>query len=219
MPHVRIVSLADPAYFGLLKGLVASAAVNFPTATMHVVLVNVGAKDCKLIKTLHPNIIVEEEKVDFSKLDKRCYCARRRAFLFKRIRATTDDILLWIDADCLIRRNCDNLANELATCDLAAVLRSNGTMRSGIIAVGSTHAVWPFVKKYEKALQTDHSWMADQIHLNKIYKSMKSELNFKALSDVYCDVWFRKKGIIWAAKSDLKSNPKFQEEMRKYVSD
>ncbi len=219
MASIRVVSLADDEYYCYIRALVGSAAVNFPIAKMHVVLVNVDESKALALKSMHPNIIVESEKIDFvkAKMCKRCYCARRRAFLFKRIRKVTSDTLVWIDADSIIRKNCDHLNEKLASYDLATVCkRKTGRLRSGIIAVGNSKASRHFINRYEKSLITDHRWMADQDNLNKVYKNMRKELKFWSLPGWYCDVWMRPLGSIWTAKSKLKHSKKYRQEMKKY---
>lgn len=218
MASIRIISLANDGYYSYLRALVASAAVNFSIAKMHVVLVNVSKKKKLTLQSMHPNIIVDSETVDFTHMSEGCYCARRRAHLFQRIRKVTSDTLMWIDADSIIRKDCNHLNEELASFDLATVRKKRtGTLRSGIIAVGNSKASRNFINRYEKSLITDHRWMADQIHLNRIYHDMEKELKFRPLSSWYCDVWMRPLGSIWTAKSKKKHSRKYLQEAEKYT--
>lgn len=219
MKNIKIISLADSEYYHFLFALTRSAEEYFPQASLHLTLVNMD--ECKIeeLRKGNNNITVEIENVNFSKeYEKRCYCARRRGFLFYKLRDICDDILLWIDADSVIRKNCDDLHVLLNKGDLSVVQRRKATdIRSGIIGINTTPVCREFINRYKSILDFDHTWMSDQQNLNKLYREMEKKINLNLLPDVYCDVWFREEGIIWEAKSKSKNSKRYRIEIEKYL--
>lgn len=218
MSSIKIISLADEDYFEYLCCCVASASLNFSEASFFVVLVNPKENYKERLKSIHNNIEIVIEKKDFSShQEKKCYCASRRAFLFYDLRSKTDDILLWIDADSIIRSSCKDLIEHLNSCDITMRPKDNpGKFASGVIGVNNSNICYDFVEEYYKRVSKDNSWMSDQNNLNETYSFFKDKINYQPLENKYCDVWLSEDGVIWEAKSKKKKDKKYLKEMRKY---
>lgn len=218
MSSITLISLADSAYYKYLKVLVKSAIKNFPQAKLYMVLVNMEDGYADEIKSLGDNIRVEIERVDFSgEHEKRCYCAGRRAFLFKKLREETDDILLWVDADSIIRKSCDDLIFHLNSCELTMRSKSKGKFASGVIGIDSTDICNKFIEEYYLEVGRHNDWMNDQRSLHQVYLKFKDDIKFKYLPRLYCEVSLTEKAVIWTAKSHRKDSKKYKREMAKYA--
>lgn len=217
MKDITLISLSDESYYPYLKVLVKSAVKNFPQANLFVVLVNMDEKYKKEIEGLSPGIRVEMEKVSFpGEHEKRCYCASRRAFLFKKLREETDDILLWVDADSIIRKSCDGLIQHLNSCELTMRSKSKGRFASGVIGVDSSDICNEFIEEYYNEVSKHSDWMNDQKSLHTVYLKFQDRIKFRYLERTYCEVSLTEDAVIWAAKSHRKNSKKYISEMRKY---
>ncbi len=218
MKNITLISLADSSYYEYLKVLVKSAIKNFSQAKLYMVLVNMEEKYKDEIKSLGENIRVDIETVSFSgDHEKRCYCASRRAFLFKKLREETDDILLWVDADSIIRKSCDDLIAHLNSCELTMRSKSKGRFASGVIGVDSTDVCNRFIEEYYAEVGRHNDWMNDQRSLHQIYLKFKDEIIFSYLPRTYCEVSLTEGSVIWTAKSRRKNGRKYRAEMAKYA--
>jgi lipopolysaccharide biosynthesis glycosyltransferase len=233
----KILSACDKTYFKFLKVMVKSAMVNFPASTVYVELVNMDKKFKTIIENIDSKCKAEITSVDFKNPNQRkCYCTNRRVELFNKMRKKCDDVLIWIDADSIIRRSCNELMKITKTHDVSAVVRPKGTLRGGIIAINNTDMGNKFIKKYvkimkplnqwnkakdTKKIQSDpftwEVWMSNQNCLDYLCRKWrKTDLRFAALDNLYCDVHLKDEGIIWAAKNRLKTSPIYLEELKKY---
>jgi len=218
LKNITLISLADSAYYKYLKVLVKSAIINFPQAKLHIVLVNMGEEHRVAIKSLGENIRVDIETVSFpGEHEKRCYCASRRAFLFKKLREETDDVLLWIDADSIIRKPCDDLISHLNSCELTMRSKSKGRFASGVIGVDSTDVCNMFIEEYYAEVSRHNDWMNDQRSLHQVYLRFKDKIKFNYLPRTYCEVSLTEEAVIWTAKSHRKDGKKYRAEMAKYA--
>lgn len=218
MKEIKIISLADSSYFEYLLCFVRSASKYFPSALFHAVLVNPLEGQVEQLKDSHDRIDVVVEEVKFkTKQAKKCYCASRRAYLFHKLREEFDGILLWVDADSIIRGSCDDLIQHLDSCELTMRPKSDreGCFASGVIGIGNSQICKDFIKEYYRRVLKDKTWMSDQNNLNITYGLFKNMINFKPLDDKYCDVWLSDDGIIWEAKSDKKRGERYIQEMEK----
>lgn len=236
----KIISVCDKNYFGFLEILVKSAVINFPEASIYVELVNMDEKAKSIIEKISPKCEAEIMSVDFKNPNQlKCYCTNRRVDLFAKLRSGCDDILIWIDADSIIRRSCSELMEIISVHDVSAVIRPPpvASLRGGIIAINNTEEGNKFIKEYVEIMKplnqwnkardtvkiqsdpfTWECWMANQNCLDTLCrKKKKPELHFAPLDNLYCDVHLKDEGYIWAAKNRLKTSPIYLEELKKYV--
>lgn len=214
---ILVFSVADAAYYKYLRGMVRSAAVNFPQANMFVELVNLDQSHADALQKLHPKISIRLEKRKFkTKFDQKCFCAGRRASLFVELYSKSAPAM-WLDADSIIRRPCDELVSLLYNCDLTMRPKSAGRFASGTIGLGRAKVCLLLAKKYKTYVNADHTWMSDQNNLNRVYREFKKSIRFTPLPKTFCDVWLSEEGAIWAAKSKKKNSVRYLEELSKYL--
>jgi hypothetical protein len=169
MKDITIISLADEKYYKMLKVLVKSSKLYFSSAKMYIVLVNMTEKHGEELKKLNPNLEYKIENIKFDNdLQKSCYCTNRRSYIFHKLRKTRKDILIWIDADCIIRKSCDGLIDIIKdNCDFAVkhhggLIFSRGKKKenkkaflAGVIVVGNSEFSTEFINYYHFLVNQD----------------------------------------------------------------
>ena len=130
----------------------------------------------------------------------------------------------------------DELKEIASKHDVSAVIKRQGTLRAGVIAINNTEVGNRFLKRYAAVVKKKNEWkkaknlerlvddgptweiwMANQYYFNYLcMKEMKDEINFGDLGDRYCDGCFTDTGVIWAAKNTLKKSPVYLNELKKY---
>lgn len=235
----KLITAFDKDYFKFGKIMIKSATINFPECSIYAELVNMDDYAKDIIDNIAPQCESEITSIDFKNANqKKCYCTNRRVELFDKLRKRCDDVLIWLDADSIIRRPCIELMNIISSHDVSAVVRPPpvASLRGGIIAINNTEQGNNFIKEYveimkplnrwDKAKDTakiQHDpftwevWMANQNVLDRMCRKRKNlDLNFAALDNLYCDVHLKDEGFIWAAKNRLKTSPIYLEELNKY---
>lgn len=165
MSNIRIVTLADLSYFEYLKSLVNSIHINLPDVKIHAYLINLQDVHGDILKSIHPNLEYTIENVKFKfDLQKRCYCTNRRGKILKDLRDSTNDILIWLDADSLIVKECRDLIEFAETCDLSIRPKNKSDLTkvaikqrrlphgfmAGVIIVGNSEKSKLFTDMYDK---------------------------------------------------------------------
>jgi len=171
--NITLISLADKEYYNMLKYLVKSSAKFFPQAKMYVTLVNMSPKYGNKLVKIHPNLEYKVEPVNFAcDAQKRCYCTNRRADLFYNLRKSRpNDILMWIDADCIIRKDCSGLLQLIKKNDFDLCVREDNVPKypnkpptainkkkpvkgflGGAIIINATLGGTRFIQEYRKVV-------------------------------------------------------------------
>ena len=215
MRDITILTVANARYFQLLEGMVRSAEKNFSRASMIVELVNMESKYLKIVEQWHSDITVRSTSVEKS-LEKN-FCTNRRAFLFREYRKKKFGHMMWLDADSVIRRPCDDLADHLLSCDLTMRMKTEKKFAAGTIGMGNSQICTEMTNEYYRMVEADSSWMSNQNNLNNLYAKFKKRIRFKPLPNTYCDVWLSDEGVIWAAKARKKKSEKFLSELNKFL--
>lgn len=215
MKKITILTVANAPYFQLLEGMVRSAEKNFPRANMMVELVNMGSEYLKIVEQWHSDIIVRSVAVE--KSAERNFCTNRRAALFREYRKKESGPLIWIDADSLIRRPCNDLADHILSCDLTMRNKTKNKFAAGTIGIGNSRICTELVNRYYEMVKADTSWMSNQNNLNRLYAEFKKRINFVSLPNIYCDVWLSDEGIIWAAKARKKKSERYLRELNEFL--
>lgn len=237
----KIISSCDETYFEFLKVMVKSAVVNFPDASIYAELINMTEDHVKTMTDIAPQVESHIKEVKFDTVNQRkCFCTNRRTELFNKLRNRCDDMLIWIDADSIVRKPCDEFKSIIDKHDVSAVVRPapHSSLRGGIIAINNTKGGNLFLERYVQIMKAENQWqkvgnrpklesdgftwrvwMANQSVLDYLCrkdKEMKRLMKFGALSNKFCDVHLSERGVIWAAKNKLKTSPVYLEELKKY---
>ena len=112
---ITLMSISDRKYLAYLKVLVRSAKVNFPEAEMYCVLVNCD----DTIGDEYITTDLEGEELEI-------YCANLRISVLNKLRQERKGVLIWMDADSIIRKPCNGLVKILETCDVVAREKERG---------------------------------------------------------------------------------------------
>ena len=207
---ITILTLANMTYYQYLLPLVKSVNCFFNEAKMEIYLVDFGGdKELEEICSVNSNYNIHFVKSPKS-IPIKCYCTNARADLFYQHRRINDDILLWIDADSIILKSCDDLGKHLRSCELTMRAKSLDRFAAGVIGIGYSDICHRMVDRYRYMVTKRYSeWMANQECLNVLYGEFKDIVEFKPLPKIYCDVWLSDEGVIWAAKADKKMDQKY----------
>ena len=218
---IILFSLADAKYFRYIKALVRSSREYFPDSIFHIFLVNVD-KECIMQLTGINNCMISTEKRNFSnELEKKCYCASRRGFLFTKLRRRYPNAhLVWIDSDSVFIKNAESFKKHILSCDVSMRPKNLilGKFASGVIISGPNSIDFfnEYYNKINKRINLN-DWTSDQKMLNLNYRQFKDKINFKSLPKIFCDVWYSNEGVLWVAKGKCRNNSRYQMEIKKWI--
>lgn len=236
----KIITATDKAYFNFAKVLVKSATINFPESSMYIELINMDENAKAIIKKICPKCEVELKSVRFKyDAQKKCFCTNRRARLFEKLRNRCDDILIWVDADSIIRKPCDELKEIASKHDVSIATRfikNKKRILAGVIAFNNTEKANKLLKRYITIMKKENKWqkvkdidklvndgftwkvwMSNQMVLNRLCMvTMKDEISFGELGNKHCDCYLTDDGVIWAAKNTHKKSQIYLKELKKY---
>ena len=225
--ETSIIAIADINYMGHLGVMVRSAAAHFPQATMRCHLINVPKAKREALMQSHPKIEITSERTSFAgweQIRKYIYCANKRAeLLLDAIKH--NEYLLYLDADSIIRKPCDELVEILQSCDMTVKDKKKkgkakpkyGRFSAGIIGFGNGPIAKQFIERYAYVVKNDINSYSDQYNLYATYKEFKDTIKYVPLPERFCDTRLSEDGVIWNGKSNRKQTPKYQKEMDKYA--
>lgn len=215
MSEIRLISLADRKYFDYLKAMVNSAKMNFPEAKMHVYLVGLNDKHGEYLKKINKNLIYTIENVSFSSdAQKRCYCTNRRGVILDELRDKTDDILIWLDADSIIRGPCSEIISMANSCDIGIRFKNKLDLKStknaksspvgfmaGLIMVGNSEAAKKFTSEYN-AMMCHDLWI-------KIKWTDKQIKNSGKIRREVNKIWMANQDLLYSTYLKMKDQIRF----------
>jgi hypothetical protein len=148
--------------------MVNSVAKNLPGVKVHAYLVNMTDEQGKMLKLIHPSLeyTIENVRFDFS-LQRKCYCTNRRSYILNELRKKTNDILIWMDADSIIVRECPDLLDFARKCDVSYRPKNESDLTkfakrkkrvpkgfmAGVIIVGNSKNAAKFTNLYDEKLK------------------------------------------------------------------
>ena len=132
----------------------------------------------------------------------------------------SEDTLIWVDADSIVRKNLD-IVTEFCKEDFDVSARGKNDklkFASGFIVMKPTSAADKFsnalydnwTKRFE-----ENEWTADQNAFNESARSLVGEVLVVKSPKIFCDVWLSEEGAIWQAKHQTKIKRRYVDEMRK----
>jgi len=218
---IVLFSLADTKYFNYIKALVKSSRKYFSDSIFRIFLVNVDKKCVSQLSGINNCIISTEKKFFFSELEKKCYCASRRGYLFIELRKQyPNDHLVWIDSDSVFVKSTKPFKKHILSCDVSMRPKDLilGKFASGVIISGpkSIDFFNAYYKKIKNRLHLN-DWTSDQKMLDLNYRQFKNKIDFKSLPEIFCDVWYSDEGVLWVAKGKCRSNSRYQTEIKKWI--
>lgn len=233
---VTIVSVASKNYLPYLRALVLSAKTNYSNAKMVVELINVSDTEANEFYKNHHNIKIkrvsssEERGLDFGiknasrnivhgktkdMIDAErgfVFCSNRKCYTMYEERETGNtDILLWIDADTLLRPKCDEIENHINH-DITLRVKTgqinvNGRMIrevfGGVFAFGNSPNANVALKQYVEMTRKNTYLGADQNHLAYVYAT--DSINRGVLPDQFMDFKVKPSSPVWTCKCEPKT--------------
>ena len=217
---IRIVTLADKSYFNYAKALAFTAKQYCPEFIFHIVLVNMSGEYAEILQKINNKSVIQFETHQFSsKNEKCCYCANRRGEILYQLRNKTKDVLVWIDADSLIRRPLSKLLKHAKKFDVSMSISRKGHLMSGLIVVNPTEGGFIFARAYANYLRPRNIWIqwfsAQSILLE--FKRTLKKVTYGKLAPTFLDMEFSKSGVIWTLIKSTRNNRRFNKTLKKIL--
>lgn len=206
---ITVITSVTKDYWQFAKVLYKSLKKNWPEAKMCCETINFEG---------NMGSDVEMDCFEYresSKEDLTLYAFIRHAFLLEKLRPLKRGILIYMNADIIIRKSLNKLIDEFENYDIAA--RRKPSMENywnGLLMVNDNLKGLEFAQRYAEICRTCNKCTIDQKALNEIAPSMKM-LN---IDEEYLDFKCDKESYVWALKGTKKNRP-FQNEAKKYLKD
>ncbi|MCP4651982.1 MAG: hypothetical protein GY858_01165 [Candidatus Omnitrophica bacterium] len=197
---ITLISIADRKYLAYLKVLVRSAKANFPEAEMYCVLVN-----CK------DSICDEYISTELKGAALEAFCANLRTSVLHKLRQKREGILVWMDADTIIRKPCNGLIKHLKSCDVTAREKDKSGYFTGLVGINDTKQATSFLDKWNEKMKGKDNWFADQ----HTFDDVSNDYDVKTLPLTYLDFKLNNDSVIWVGKG-RKIRKALKEEMLKW---
>lgn len=135
------------------------------------------------------------------------YCISRAQEILKAL-YQSDDNILFLDADSLVRNN--KLLSLVTESTIQALMRDNLDDKSKFLISSiyfpNSHDSKKFVYQWAESLKPNlfGPWYSDQISFYKTF--MQNRNSVSNIDASYCDIHHKKKSTIWSAKGGMKFN-------------
>ena len=151
----------------------------------------------------------------------KAYCANIRFDAIRRSLDGTNNNVLYIDVDCIIRDDLAPMLNSMTRHDFAIYEDPENTAnmpyKSSLMFFKNNEKVKTFVEKCAKNVKLKH-WFSDQQVVKKYINSF--DLDIHLVDSIYSDWYFKDNGVIWMGKGQRKKCDKtYVNEYNKYVKD
>lgn len=235
--RLTILVISDPEFLPRVEGLLGSVARHTPDADVHACLVNVtNAGDVARLRAIHPRVTVAHyhESLDGTDVkigldgvtrftEKAGYCVNLRARALQGLLMDGHDYVLYMDADCIVRRELSGLLDLMDGCDIVIHKRESAPdfMRvcAALIGVRRTAASLDFVERLVRRIDEigNRLFFSDQLAFHQIASSADSGAAIAHLPSSYIDWEFRPDSHIWTGKGQRKfENMVYREEEARY---
>lgn len=222
--NVTVLAISDPEFLPRLYRLANSLSRNFPSAILHAYLVNVtSGRDIERLQKVHPRCevsLVQEELDDRAvKLgmdgitcftEKAGFCVNLRATAIHRLLLEGREFVLFMDADCIVRKSLSHLPAMLAQSDILIHQRPKmpDYMRvcASVIAIKRTLASLSFFEKFVARINQigNRLFFADQLAFHQLASDPETEITVSHLPSDYIDWEFHPSSFIWTGKGQRK---------------
>lgn len=238
-----LLTACDSEYWAEAEILIKSCARHEPNQRFYLFLVSCDPTLDSLVKTWHPNIIIDRVVWPYE-VEPRpgmLYCIR--SIPLRKVLETYREPTIYLDSDTLLRGPLTELFEALKTCDLTVKLRPQlrhvgaagtpygSTFNNGVIGIRPSAAGIRFVQEYDRTLQEFVTsgkpltiyreeigirFVVDQELLYVTYLSLEDALLFKPLPSKFNDAKFDPASIIWHGKGTARTNPRYVKEKLRY---
>lgn len=213
---MTLLAVSDENYIKYLKSLLCSIKINFSDLKVILYLIDIQDKNRikEELKMIHSDVDFIFDDRTFDDVEgKKAYCANIRisAIYSYLDNIKEGDILLYVDADSIIRKNFFNDMNTyMKDCDVSILTRFENDderlkVATGVIAFKKSARTKEFLKQWNDNVKPIlFNWFSDQITFYKTYLAKKDKLHFKKLPQSYIDWEFNSSSCLWAGKGDRK---------------
>ena len=223
---ILICSYADNYYYDYIYVLMKSAVHFIPDEEYNCLLINCSYKQAEAISKLSKNMHVSRETVLFDdKHIRRSYMYRKRIqYIDRLIYNNQGNVLFYLDADSIIRKNDPELKKFLIEYDMAMRVMNldKTTMKQKSIPfAGSTLilrcnlAAFKFWSAFTYLNEGDYTRLATQSLLSSAYNEVREKINFCPIPREYCNPWHEDSAVIWEGNGQKKRQNGFINEMRR----
>lgn len=219
-----MLTIATAKYLHYAKALISSAKEHQTDAVFIVELINVDKKEEDDFRRRNPNCQILFDTMN-PKLE-RNYCSNRKGSLMKRVRESgNSDLLMWIDADSIIRRSLSPAIPALQKDMCIRLKKTNKAVKglllkesyAGVFTFGNTPMGNKMLSEYQKEVDKNIYWGSDQDHLSYVYFCSKNA-SVGIIPDSLLDHKMKGDSVIWTLKCTPKTiNGRFHREHRKYL--
>jgi hypothetical protein len=234
-----ILVISDPEFLPRLEALLGSVVRHVPDARVHACLVNVtNAGDVTRLRAIHPRITIThhyellndtEVQIGLDGLtrftEKAGYCVNLRARALQSLLKDGHDYVLFMDADCIVRRELSGLLDLMDGCDIVIHKRDSAPdfMRvcAALIGVRRTAASIDFIGRLARRVDEigNRLFFSDQLAFHQVASSGDSAAVITHLPSTFIDWEFRPNSHIWTGKGQRKfENMVYREEEARYRS-
>lgn len=150
----------------------------------------------------------------------RDYSNMYRATAFKSFMCGIYDAIMWIDSDCIIRGEIDEL---LMMPDGPAVKimqretpKEYARVQNGVIVINDYPETRELILQWEKMLSVDSKWYSDQLWMYRLL--IQSGMNTIHIDEKYNDWHFNDGSVIWHCKGSHAEEEPFNSEYRRLLN-
>lgn len=221
---VTVCTLASDSYVHFAKALTVSARINWPSVKMVVALVNAPTSAKEEFEKAHPNCQVFLQTCKKGK--ERAVCSNRKGALLQQVRNEGNkDTLMWVDADSLICRPCENLESMLNANMCVRLKKSITKIRgslirdcySGVFSFGPSKQATAMLDEYKSYGDAGIYFGSDQDNLAYTY-DRHSNKGLGELPSSLLDFEMLPDSFIWTLKCKPKEiNARFMRQHREYL--
>lgn len=224
--NVTVLAISDPEFLPRLYRLANSLSRNFPSAILHAYLVNVTSeRDIERLRQIHPRCEVSQvhEELDDREVklgmdgitrftEKAGFCVNLRATAIHRLLLEGREFVLFMDADCIVRKSLSHLPAILAHSDI--LIHQRPTMPdymrvcASVIAIKRTATSLRFSEKFVARINQigNRLFFADQLAFHQLASDPEMEITVSHLPAEYIDWEFHPGSFIWTGKGQRKFN-------------
>jgi hypothetical protein len=190
------------------------------------------------LRAIHPRITIThyyellndtEVQIGLDRLtrftEKAGYCVNLRARALQSLLMDGHDYVLFMDADCIVRRELSGLLDLMDSCDIVIHKRDRAPdfMRvcAALIGVRRTPASVDFIGRLVRRIDEigNRLFFSDQLAFHQVASSQDSTAVIAHLPSSYIDWEFRPDSHIWTGKGQRKfENMVYREEEARYRS-
>ena len=208
---LTVVSVSDPEYLRHVRALAYSLKRNFPSAQLYLHLINTEPEQQRDLAIAFPKVEMGVETRSFDSLEeKRVYCAGSRARVMSNLLEWGKPLLLYLDADTIVRGNLARLIALIRSHDLVALKRRNKKdehlrYATGVVGIRASQSSKVFLRKWADLIDRDPwFWFHEQLYFSKALEQMDGRIDFHSLPKRFIDWHYRLFSPIWVGKGSRK---------------